>query len=152
VVVLAGKVFQCIKREKSINAVLTGDKTELLSDNLELEQYFVLTYSSFLRKQFSMLGAKLLNTLDIDEYNVKSQELVAQMKRKQLCVSLRSLGMALQTLNDVVTSGILHKETEIQEDLKSGLKAVSSALRRLDEEEIVESLLDSADVVFCTLS
>jgi glycerol-3-phosphate responsive antiterminator len=60
--------------------------------------------------------------------------------------------MALQTLNDVVTSGILHKETEIQEDLKSGLKAVSSALRRLDEEEIVESPLDSADVVFCTLS
>jgi len=67
VVVLALKVLKSIRNDDSINAVLIGDKEELMSDNpKELGTFFVYAYTNNLMRRWQAMKMKFLKRYAID--------------------------------------------------------------------------------------
>jgi hypothetical protein len=159
VVVLTRKVIKCVEREDSLNVVLVGDKAELLSDNPELERIFVYGYVSHLAKTFVdaclQFKIKAYNEIDktkkadfeIGEFKKTIDCLFVSMKRKTPSTSTQSLENALKKISGAFETG---KKDSNRFD--KALKEVKRRLGAVDVARVVEDLLDTADVVFCTLS
>ena len=156
VVVLARKVLQCIRNEDSVNAVLIGDKGELLADNqAELENSFVYTYTADMIKKFKICGDQLLIDDDYVAYEKTTSTLLSRMMRVLYKYSLFGVECKLLEVSNAFES---YRKAEgdgkvaAKKALKAALFAVTGTLKQLDEKQVVEELLASADLIFCTLS
>ena len=177
VVVIARKLLACTTRDDTINIVLIGDKSELLADSgHDLLDIYAATYMSTLRRQFQSLGEHLLADGNIAAYEKMTNAIVAKMDKRIPSVSLLGLQSSLEKVveefgnlkwmqseeylstigSDQLEEELSNVGSEINEPpnkaLKEALTNVDYELKRLDDQTVVQSLLESADVVFCTLS
>jgi hypothetical protein len=158
VVVLARKLLHCIRNEDSVNAVLIGDKTELLADNrAELESSFVYTYGKHMVKKWRLCGNTFLKKYDYDTYEKTTFELLTQMKKVLRKTSFFEVEQELfdvgTAFEDLQKAGNDAKAREgAEKDLKNSVIEVTKRVKNLDQQQVVQDLLASADVIFCTLS
>jgi senataxin len=151
VVVLARKVLHCIKKDDSTNVVLIGDGDELLSDNRkELEKSFVFTYIQSLTRAWRRLTDRLLKDNDFNRFEDESGYLLSKMRKQIPTIRLRELETALMYVGEFFEESADGKDQG--KSPTTYLKAIAKTIRELDQQMVVQDLLNSADVIFCTLS
>ena len=163
VVVLATRVIEQMSGTNLANFALIGDKHELLVDNEQvLEPWFVYTVTKHWRKRWKRLQRHLLRHLDFDYFDDMSNALLLEMRRRLSSVrrleepvkNLTALRLALPDLQEhEELSDSFDEARKDREQLINDLfEDIDTQLKEMDEQELVKDLLDSADVVFCTLS
>ena len=181
VVVLAMKALAYMREDDSINAVLIGDREELMSDNPdELETFFVYAYTTNLIRRWKTIKNKLLKRYDIDQVEDEFRDVMSDMRRRIPTISRHLIEIAFENVQDCFESfddareevwrlkleeadsdakvGNQEKrESPIEEkkakrELELALAMVTREFQSLDEQEVVQDLLRSADVIFCTMS
>ena len=171
VVVIARKLLACTNCDDTINIVLIGDRSELLADSgHDLLEIYAATYMSTLRREFQRLGKHLLAEGNIAAYEKTTNEIVVKLNKRIPGVSLWDLQRSLEEVveefaniksmheppDKVLEVALSNVGAELNEPTNKGLqealKKVRSELERLDDQTVIQSLLEAADVVFCTLS
>jgi AAA domain len=162
VVVLARKVIQCVERDKSVNVVLVGDKTELLADDPELDDFFAHSYTANIRKSISRICGELESTGDLETFRAACHEILANMKRRLRLASQSNFEMVIENAVSAFERYSLDemehpnpdefvRDASVQER-DEALEEVLSEFKKLDHQKVVQVLLESSDVIFCTLS
>ena len=83
VIVLARKVLSDMAGEESMHLALIGDQSELLADNEEeLEPWLVYTTIWHWRKSWKRLQHHLLKTSDFNYFMTQANDLLAGMHRR----------------------------------------------------------------------
>jgi superfamily I DNA and/or RNA helicase len=129
----------------------------------ELGNSFVYEYSSNLERQWQDLRKQLLKSHDINRYEHDSRRLVSKMREQIPSISLREIETALQEVNECFEKSADAMQESMQESepveeerapkqVVDALTAVTRQVRILDQQAIVQDRLNSADVIFCTLS
>lgn len=151
VVVLARKVLHCIKDDSNTNVVLIGDRDELLSDNRqELETSFVFAYIPSLVREWRSLTNKLLKDNNFSRFEDESENLLSKMRKRLPTIGLRALETALMQVGEFFQASI--DRTDSEYSLKTLLREITESIKELDQQNVVQDLLNTADVIFCTLS
>jgi len=151
VIVLVRKVLSCIKSDDTANVVLIGDKSELLTDNAtELESSFAFSFLSSLRKDWRKLEERYWKKKKGQVYIRESNGLLSKMKRQISEGPLIEIESSLSSIEDIFKKGkIEDKNVSI---LESHFSEIKNSMKMFDEQQVVMNLLNSADVIFCTLS
>ncbi|CAB9522121.1 Regulator of nonsense transcripts 1 [Seminavis robusta] len=157
VTVLARKVLKCIQRDETIHAALIGDKEELLQDDREgLEDIFVYSYMDKRKKRWKRISNAFVGTNDFSKFERDSENMLRRLRRQIPNVSLSRLEMALSDVGDTFENCMAEEDTDLREQslrfVGDSLLRVTRSLQAIDEQEVHLGLLNSADVIFCTLS
>lgn len=161
VVVLARKLLDCLAEDSAVKVALIGDKGELLADKQgDIESIYVHSYLPIKAEQFKKLGQTLLEgspSYSHDKYEEDTANLLSQMKANLKTVSFYNVEESLLGIHST-----LDKLEQIPQDEKArkadereyeeSVKSVARNIKNLDNQRVVRDLLESADVVFCTLS
>ena len=166
VVVLARQVLRCIGDDEATNVALIGEKEELLSDHRhELEPSFVYSFVSSLKWSWSAAARKFLKTKDYVTFDYESRQILSKMTRQAPATCPSFIKTALMDIGEGYRENVDQKrgsedaenegarlDTFMSEFEDIYFEAIQSAIHALDEQKVVKDLLNSADVVFCTLS
>ncbi|KAG7348918.1 DNA helicase [Nitzschia inconspicua] len=148
VIVLARKVLKSVEREKSLNVVIIGDTVELLSDNPELRSSVVYTYFLYMQNTFLSVCEKLQSDLDITRFSKSVDDIFEDMNRKTPSTNTTHVQ---NTVKEIVAM-FEEKKKPNPSVLKSKLEIAKKKFGGTDTAMIVKEMLETADVVFCTLS
>lgn len=157
VVVLARKVLNCLGDSNSLKLALVGDTDELLADRPdEIEGLLVRSYlPQMLLKWKEVLkihwsNPKLLHS----DYERDTTNLLSQMKMRLKETDFRDVEECLDDVRSAVKemkSASKKEKKSSGEKYRKAIKAVTDSVKNLSDDQVVRDLLDSADVVFCTL-
>ncbi|KAG7348919.1 DNA helicase [Nitzschia inconspicua] len=125
VIVLARKVLKSVEREKSLNVVIIGDTNTFLS-----------------------VCEKLQSDLDITRFSKSVDDIFEDMNRKTPSTNTTHVQ---NTVKEIVAM-FEEKKKPNPSALKSKLEIAKKKFGGTDTAMIVKEMLETADVVFCTLS
>jgi AAA domain len=157
VVVLARKVLACFGDSNSLNVALVGDKDELLADRPdEIAGKFVRGYlPQMLLKWENVQQPHLSNRKFVySDYERDTCHLLSQMKMKLKTTDLHDVEERLDDVRDAVEemkNAPQHENELAKKNFSEVINAVTHSVKNLSDDQVVRDLLDSADVVFCTL-
>jgi superfamily I DNA and/or RNA helicase len=115
----------------------------MLSDYPNLIDHFVFTY----RQQKTIQFQRLFETLDLDLFEAGAERLMAEMRSRLPTIGHLKLSQSLQAIRQV-----LKQKNPDRKAFRRLTKNAKKIVQNLDNQRIVQDLLQTADVVFCTLS
>ena len=175
VVVLAEKFLQCMGDFDESNQssslpwcrpVMIGDKAELLADSPKgLDDLLVYSYLDRAVTSFEKYGKSLAKTKKFWEYNRDTSSLLRQMNEDLTNISLLRIEEQIVRLGDLLSqrednNEAKHKEKsqkdkdkkKLHKQIQNAIREVNGLVRNLDQQIIVQDLLASANLIFCTLA
>ena len=142
--VIASKFLRCIQNDDSIKVALIGDKAELLADNEEeLGKHFVYTYTD---QMASHLRRRLKKFDKVEDLQRLSFDTMSKLRQRVPDISRFELEKAFQDIAFCIEKNAEEKE------MKKAINKAVGIVRNMDQQQVVKGLLETADVIFCTLS
>ena len=159
ITVLARRLLQCV-RDSKVDVVIFGDKASVLAEDSSdfLNPHFVYTYTSTKIKQFNVLTNDFLaRKINSDQFKEKTDHIISVLDRQipdqfnylteRAAKDLQQAVVAFESrANDD------EKRKELIGSVRSAIKELTKQMKSWSEKDTVAELLDSADVVMCTLS
>mmetsp|Transcript_39902 Transcript_39902/g.56228 ORF Transcript_39902/g.56228 Transcript_39902/m.56228 type:complete len:549 (+) Transcript_39902:538-2184(+) len=157
VTVIAGRLFRCIREDANINIVIIGDKDRLLAENIvELKQSLVYTFIPTMVEQWKALSNELSRRIiSRTDFIFKSKKLETRLKRHLASFYDDNVRNLLKKVKEVAVDKNCEYPSRLDDDIRPILMAIDKlcvTFESWDERMVVLELLNSAHVIFCTLT
>ena len=156
VTVLAVRVLDAIRDDKSTSAVLIGDQERLLADNYNLlRRVFVYTWRNAMVEDWE----RIAKDLQVGRSNAKAA-LVAWAQKRLNNIKRQVSGLIDDQAKSSIVQITAHLKAllelpdgaTLKKSLAEQISILVRVLKSWDEREVVQALLAEANIIFCTLS